>query len=227
MKNFITAIALGLTGTAAFAQMADTGWYIAPTVGVVLNDSDRAKNTGAAVGLAIGKVLNEKWNVEFGGQYLRLDGKNDEQGSIGVDGLYFFNRNPDFAPYAVAGLAYAREGYSDTNRNNNLLAKVGLGFTKRLTDSIDFRTDARYQVHGNRAGSGNLGDWVISAGLNIALGAKAQTPAPYVAAPAYVAPAYVAPATPVAATPPPVVMPAQPTPAPYVAPARATKQERY
>ena len=226
MKNFITAIALGLTGTAAFAQMADTGWYIAPTVGVVLNDSDRVKNTGAAVGLAIGKVLNEKWNVEFGGQYLRLDGKNDEQASIGVDGLYFFNRNPDFAPYAVAGLAYAREGYSDTNRNNNLLAKVGLGFTKRLTDTIDFRTDARYQTHTNRAGSGNLGDWVISAGLNIALGPKAQAPAPYVAAPAYVAPAYVAPA-PVAATPPPVVMPAPPAPAPYVAPARATKQERY
>lgn len=96
-----------------------------------------------------------------------------------MDGLYFFNRNPDFAPYAVAGLAYAREGYSDTNKNNNLLAKVGLGFTKRLTDSIDFRTDARYQVHGNRAGTGNLGDWVISAGLNIALCAKAQTPAPY------------------------------------------------
>ena len=227
MKNLIAAIALGLTGTAAFAQMADTGWYIAPTVGVVLNDSDRAKNTGAAVGLAIGKVLNEKWNVEFGGQYLRLDGKNDEQASIGVDGLYFFNRNPDFAPYAVAGLAYAREGYSASNRNNNLLPKVGLGFTKRLTDTVDFRTDARYQVHGNRAGSGNLGDWVISAGLNIALGPKAQAPAPYVAAPAYVAPAYVAPA-PVAATPPPpVVMPAPPAPAPYVAPARATKQERY
>ena len=66
-----------------------------------------------------------------------------------MDGLYLFNRNPDFAPYAVAGLAYAREGYSDTNKNNNLLAKVGLG------------------------------DWVISAGLNIALCAKAQTPAPY------------------------------------------------
>ena len=232
MKNLIIAIALGLAGTAVMAQTANTGWYIAPTVGVVLNDSDRAKNTGGAVGLAIGKVLNEKWNVEFGGQYLRLDGKNDEQGSIGVDGLYFFNRNPDFAPYAVAGLAYAREGYSDTNRNNNLLAKVGLGFTKRLTDTIDFRTDARYQVHGNRAGSGNLGDWVISAGLNIALGAKAQTPAAYAAAPAYVAPAYVAPAyvapvAPVVVTPPPVVMRAEPAPAPYVAPARLIKQDRY
>ena len=161
------------------------------------------------------------------GRYLRLDGRNDEQANVGVDGLYFFNRNPDFAPYAVAGLAYAREGYSDTNRNNNLLGKVGLGFTKRLTDTIDFRTDARYQVHGNRAGSGNLGDWVISAGLNIALGPKAQAPAAFIAAPAYVAPAYVAPApAPVAAMPPPpAAMPAAPAPAPYVAPVRATKQD--
>jgi len=227
MKKLITVLVLGLTGTTVFAQAANTGWYIAPTVGVVLNDSDRAKSTGGAVGLALGKVLNDKWNVEFVGQYLRLDGKNDEQGSIGVDGLYFFNRNPDFAPYAVAGLAYAREGYSDSNKNNNLLGKVGLGFTKRLTDTIDFRTDARYQVHGNRAGSGNLGDWVISAGLNIALGPKAQAPASYVAAPAYVAPtpvpAYVAPA-PVA--PPTAAMPVQTTPAPYVAPARTTKPDR-
>lgn len=227
MKKLITVLVLGLTGATVFAQAADTGWYIAPTVGVVVNDSDRAKNTGGAVGLALGKVLNDKWNVEFVGQYLRLDGKNDEQGSIGVDGLYFFNRNPDFAPYAVAGLAYAREGYSDSNKNNNLLAKVGLGFTKRLTDTIDFRTDARYQVHGNRAGSGNLGDWVISAGLNIALGAKAQAPATYVAAPAYVAPAYVAPApAPVAVTPAPAAMPIQAAPAPYVAPVRATKPDR-
>ena len=105
MKKLLAVLALGLTGTTVFAQATHTDWYIAPTVGVVLNDSDRAKNTGGAVGLAIGKVLNDKWNVEFGGQYLRLDGKNDEQGSIGVDGLYFFNRNPDFAPYAVAGLA--------------------------------------------------------------------------------------------------------------------------
>ena len=225
-----TALVLSLTGTAAFAQMDSTGWYLAPMVGVVLNDSDRAKNTGGAVGLAIGNVQNEKWNVEFGGQYLRLDGNRDEQGSIGVDGLYFFNRNPDFAPYAVAGLAYDREGYSDSNRNNKLLAKVGLGFAKRLSETIDFRTDARYLVHVNRAGSGNLGDWVISAGLNIALGPKAQAPAAYAPAPAYVAPAvYVAPApAPVAMTPPPpAAMPAAPAPAPYVAPVRATKQDGF
>ena len=226
ISSLVTAIALGLSGTAAFAQAANTGWYIAPTVGVTLNDSDRNKNTGGAVGLAIGKVLNEKWNVEFGGQYLRLDGKNDEQANIGVDGLYFFNRNPDFAPYAVAGLGYVREAraFGNTQANDNLLVKAGLGFTKKLSRNVDFRTDARYQWHTNKTGVNNLGDWVISAGLNIYFDDRAPAPAAYVA-PAYVAPAYVAP-EPVVVTPAPAAMPVQPAPAPYVAPTRVIKQDR-
>ena len=226
ISSLVTAIALGLSGTAAFAQAANTGWYIAPTVGVTLNDSDRNKNTGGAVGLAIGKVLNEKWNVEFGGQYLRLDGKNDEQANIGVDGLYFFNRNPDFAPYAVAGLGYVREAraFGNTQANDNLLVKAGLGFTKQLSRNVDFRTDARYQWHTNKTGVNNLGDWVISAGLNIYFDDRAPAPAAYVA-PAYVAPAYVEP-EPVAVTPAPAAMPVQPAPAPYVAPTRVIKQDR-
>lgn len=233
ISSLAATLVLGLTGTATFAQATHDGrWYIAPTAGVVINDSQRHGDTGGAVGLAIGKAVNEKWNVEFGSQYIKHSSSpRDRQASIGVDGLYFFNRNPDFAPYALVGLGYVREGGSNNGgRNDNALLKAGLGFTKRLTDNIDFRTDARYQVHGNKGnsgGSGNLGDWVISAGLNIALGPKAQTPAPYVAAPAYVAPAYAAPAPePVAVTPAPAMAPVEPAPAPYVAPIRATKPDR-
>ncbi len=225
-SSLAAALVLGLSATAAFAQTTpDPRWYIAPTASVVLNDSDRNKNTGGAVALAIGKALNDKWNVEMGAQYLRLDGKNDEQANIGVDALYFFNRNPDFAPYALAGLAYAREGYSDADKNNNLMARVGLGFTKKLSQNVDFRTDARYQWHTNKAGNGNLGDWLISAGLNIYFGGTKQTPAPYVAAPAYVAPAYVAPAPePVAVMPAPARVEPAPAPAPEVV--RPVKQDR-
>jgi OmpA-OmpF porin, OOP family len=205
ISSLAAAVVLGLTGTAALAQATSTDWYVAPTLGVTLNDRDRVKNTGGAAGLALGKVLNDKWNVEVGGQYLAFDGKKDRQGNIGVDGLYFFNRNPSFAPYAVMGLGWAREGYSDSNRNDNLLVKAGLGFTRQLTKNMDFRTDARYQWHTNRAGAlggGNLGDWVISAGLNIKFGGSSPAPAASVAAPAYVA-AAPAPAPVVAAPPPP------------------------
>lgn len=224
-SSFVAAVVLGLTGTAAFAQATHSGWYVAPTASVVINDNDRAKSTGAGLGLAVGKMLNEKWNVEVGGQYLQLDGKNAEQANIGVDGLYFFNRNPNFAPYALAGLAYAREKDSEFNNNDNLMARVGLGFTKQLTRNVDFRSDVRYQYHGDKARSGSLGDWIVSAGLNIAFGGTPQA-----AAPAYVAPAYVAPAPVYVAPPAPApayVAPAPaPEPAPYVAPKREPKQDR-
>lgn len=175
ISSLAVAVIFGLTGTAAFAQTFNTaGWYVSPTVGYVINDDSRVKDSGGAVGLAIGKVLNDQWNVEFSGQYLRMDGRDDEQGSIGVDGLYFFNRNPEFAPYATLGLAYAREGATDNSnsKNENLMAKAGIGFTKKLTNKMDFRTDVRYQWHGNKARhseTNSLGDWVISVGLNISL----------------------------------------------------------
>lgn len=168
IPSLLATIILGFTGTAAFAQTLDTGWYLAPTVGYVINDSNRPTSSGAAAGLIVGKVLNDKWNVEFAGQYLTMDGTKDEQGNIGLDGLYFFNRNPEFAPYATVGLAYAREN----SGNNNLMAKTGLGFTKKMTQSVDFRTDVRYQWHGNKEKqwrASSLGDWVISVGLNISL----------------------------------------------------------
>lgn len=168
--HFSVAIALGLSGATAFAQAANTGWYLAPTAGITLHDGARTKNTGGAVGLVIGRVLNEKWSVELGGHYLRLAGKDDDQGSIDVDGLYFFNRNPDFAPYAVVGLGYVREDGASGKMpaNDNLLVKAGLGFTKKLSPNIDFRTSARYRWHANKnREGGSLGDFVISAGLNI------------------------------------------------------------
>lgn len=170
ISTHISVVLLGLFGSVAYAQPVTTGWYMAPTAGVVINDSNRAKDTGGAVGLVVGKVWNNKWNVEFGGQYLLLDGKHDKQANIGADALYFFNRNVDFAPYAIVGLAYAREGYSDTDNNDNLLVKGGVGFTKQLTKTIDFRTDVRYQWHNNTASANSLGDWVITVGLNIPLG---------------------------------------------------------
>ena len=66
-NSLAAGLVLGLAGTAAFAQATHTDWYIAPTAGIVLNDSHRNKSTGGAAGLAIGKVLNDKWNVELGG----------------------------------------------------------------------------------------------------------------------------------------------------------------
>ena len=169
ISSLAVTVILSLTGTAALAQSVDTNWYIAPVVGPVINDSNRAQNVGVASGLILGKALNDKWNVEVSGQYLRLDGSHDEQGNIGVDALYFLNRNPDFAPYLSLGLGYAAEGNPTGGTGENAMVKVGFGFTKKLSNKVDFRTDARYQLHANRGQANNLGDLAIFFGFNFHL----------------------------------------------------------
>lgn len=169
MRNtaLTTLILLGLTVAAIPAQAADSRWYVAPTVSYVHADDDRREDNGAGVGLAFGKALNEQWNMELGGRYLRID-SHDKLASFGFDGLRFLNRNPSFAPYAVVGVGYARDTH-----DNNLMFNAGIGFLKQISENIDLRADARYHWHTNEkdAFDGSpLGDWLVSVGVNVPFG---------------------------------------------------------
>ncbi len=171
----------GVFGTAG-AETADERWYLAPTIGYVFADSDRKADDGWGLGLALGKSLNEKWNLELalrGNKLDRAAGGAYDQYGLGVDGLYFFKRDPAFAPFAVVGAGYLRSDVPSAS-DDSLMANAGLGFLKRLSDNMDLRADARYRWASNNLPgvSGNgLGDWLVSIGLNIALGAKAAAPA--------------------------------------------------
>lgn len=223
LKPLATLISLGLATSAFQAQAMDERWYVAPSASYVIPDN-RPADEGWGLGLAFGKALTEKWNAEFGVRYNTMDldgvGTGDiEQYSLGLDGLYFFNRNPGFAPYAVMGLGYLR---SETNadNDNSLMGNVGLGFMKQLSDDISLRADARYRLATNDlAGTtkSEFGDWLINVGLNIALGPKPQ-PAP---APAPVPAPEPAPVAAPAPAPAPVKA-AEPAPAPAPAPAAKT-----
>ncbi len=96
-------------------------------------------------------------------------GAHDNQADIGIDSLYFFQRNPLFSPFATLGLGYVYEGSLPTHRNGSyerLMLRGGLGFTTNITKNIDFRMDTRYQWHGAKSNASDLGDWFISAGVN-------------------------------------------------------------
>ncbi|MDD5388292.1 MAG: OmpA family protein [Gallionellaceae bacterium] len=173
-------LAIGLAGVfgSAWAETANERWYLAPTIGYVFADSDRKADDGWGLGLALGKPLNEKWNLELtlrGNKLDRAAGGAYDQYGLGVDGLYFFKRDPAFAPFALVGAGYLRSDVPSAS-DNSLMANAGLGFLKRLSDNMDLRADARYRwANNNLPGvSGNgLGDWLVSIGLNIALGEKA------------------------------------------------------
>jgi OOP family OmpA-OmpF porin len=219
VKTLSPLIALGLASAALQAHAMDDRLYLAPTLNYTFSDSDRQADDGWGGGLALGKPVSPNWNLELALSGSTLDrdaGGRYKLWGLGVDGLYFFNRNASFAPYGVVGLGALRTsipGQHDTG----VMANAGLGFMKQLSDNLALRADARYRWDDNSTDAFNksdFGDWLVNVGLNIALGQKPQ-PAPK---PAPEPVAQLQPA------PEPVVQPApapQPEPA---APALKTQQ---
>ena len=231
MRIKTLTVLIALAGTTLQAQAMDDRLYVAPSANYTFSDNDRRADDGWGAGVSLGKPITQNLNMELALTGSSLDYKTGggDYGltGLGVDAVYLLNRDADFTPYGVLGLGVLRTdipGGDDTG----LMANVGLGIMKRLTDNVSLRADARYRWDGNAANAfnaNNFGDVVVSVGLNIALGQKAQ-PAPKPAPVMDVAP------TPVVQLPEPAPVPTpapQPEPAPAaqpapVAPTLKTKQ---
>ena len=217
IKTLSALIALGLAGAALQAHAMDDRFYLAPSASYIFPDDDRNADDGWGGGLSLGKAVSPAWNLELalsGGTLDRDAGGDYNFWGVGVDGLYILNRNANFSPYGVIGLGALRTEIPG-ERDTGVMANAGLGFMKQLTDNLDLRADARYRWDDNSTDAFNksqFGDWLVSVGLNIALGKKAE-PAP----------------EPVAqAEPPPQPAPepmVQPEPAPPPAPEPAPEPE--
>jgi len=194
MKRTLLGLVLGVSALGVVhAADLDPRWYLAPTVNYTVADTKRNADDGWGLGLALGKQIAPNWNLEGVLHGSSLDRKGSS-GSYDVSGgaldlLYFYNRNPSFAPYAVAGLGALHTTASGGYKDNSMLANIGLGFLTQVSDNIDLRADARYRWSGNdgavfRHGP-NFSDWLFSVGVQIALGdlpkakaAPAPVPAP-------------------------------------------------
>lgn len=207
MRIKTLSVLIALAGAALQAQAADDRLYIAPSVNYTFSDNDRRADDGWGAGVALGKPITPHLNMELGLTGSSLDfktgsGKYDLWG-LGVDAIYLLNRDAGFTPYGVVGIGAL---YTDIpgRHDTGLMGNIGLGVMKRLTDNVSLRADARYRLDGNSTnefGANEFGDAIVSVGLNIALGQKAQAAAP---------------------KPEPV---AQPAPAPEPAPAPAPQPE--
>jgi OmpA-OmpF porin, OOP family len=217
-KTLPAVIALGLASAALPAHAQDDDrFYLAPTLSYTFADSDRQADDDWGGGLALGKPVSPNWNLELAlsGSTLDLDtGGRYKLWGLGVDGLYFFNRDPRFAPYGVIGLGGLRTEIPG-QRDTGFMANAGVGFLRQLSENVALRADVRYRWDDNSTDAFNkssFGDWLLNVGVNIALGRKAQ-PAPA----AQPAPQPVAQVAPEPAAPPP-------QPAPEPAPALRTPQ---
>jgi OOP family OmpA-OmpF porin len=210
LRNLVAVSCALMAGSAVAAEM-DTRAYIAPSINYTIADKAWGMDDTMGFGVAVGKPVSQSFNVELNANYASHSIKAPGSGSadnigLSVDALYFFSRNPDFAPYLVAGIGGLNTKATGFNETN-FAANAGIGFMKMFS-GVGVRSDIRYRYTdnvGTGATSINPGDWIVSAGLVIPLGAAPVAPAPYVA-PAPAPAPYVAPA---------------PAPAPVVAPAPA------
>jgi len=113
-----------------------------------------------------------------------------EVGDVAVDGLFFFNRG-GFQPFLLAGLGAIYDDFEcDRSRANarfgcssgsgwSVMAEAGAGFLIPVGDYTSIRVDGRYRYDNNNDGlrdNSHFGDWIVTAGVYIPLGARAAPP---------------------------------------------------
>lgn len=180
------AAALLCAGSSVFADDSEQivqRWYLAPTLGYVIADGDRAADDGFNLQFGVGRTINKHWNLELSALHTMLDrtsaGGEYDQGGIELDGLYFLSRERRWNPYGLVGIGAMRTeipGRSSTN----LLTSVGAGVMRTISaDGAALRADARYRYDADdssRAGADGFGDWVLNVGFIIPFG-SGKTPA--------------------------------------------------
>ena len=164
-KHFLAA---ALTGLAAFttAQAADEflddRFYVAPFGTYLHGGGDRNGFDGWGGGMAIGKIINEYFNVEVKGYWQEYKGRPvGKYGDFGrynadltggtVDLQYFFFRDT-FSPYWVVGLGGQNTSarWADPRIPNikgaSFVFETGLGATYEILDNFLLRADVRYRL---------------------------------------------------------------------------------
>lgn len=187
----------------------DTRWYIAP-YGTFLNTAGDRSNAdvGGGGGLAIGKMIDQHFNIEIKGFAETADGYDDwrnpvprpfgqKQGSWDFAGAtadvqYYPFRNK-FSPYGVIGIGGMNTSVPGRNVAG-FVGEIGAGFTYEVMDNLSLRSDIRYRYNQNfnaqltTGGTDQFNDMTANVGVVIPLGAKPQaevyTPPAPVPAPA-------------------------------------------
>jgi len=206
IKKMFSAAILATLVSPVLAQAnddADTRWYLAPYGSFVMTDDDRQTSDGWGGGLAVGKMLNEHFNVELKGFYNNFGGNNagllgnssDVDMAGGTLDLQYYLFRDTFSPYAVIGAGAANTSTGNGDRVG-FIGEAGLGFTYEICDHLLLRSDVRYRYNNNFGNDNNnfllannatnqddYHDMVVNVGFVIPLGDKAEKPAPRVEIP--------------------------------------------
>jgi OmpA-OmpF porin, OOP family len=200
-KTLSVLVALSLGAAASVqAQEYPTNWYVAPYLGVSLNDNERYVDDDETVlaGVGIGRLIAPNSSLEFAADYTERDfgsqfNYTGNSSSLAVTAnLRHFLTDNTWRPYVLAGL-----GMSYHRAENQLgpgtvsgwdpAAQIGLGVQRAISDDIAFRTELAYRAdYDNRTvpGESEFGDILLTAGLLFGVGSSSAPTEPTAVDPA-------------------------------------------
>lgn len=168
----------------------DSRWYIAPTLGGYYNDTDRNTNSRQLYyGLGIGRFVSPNASVDFFFDHTGRD--RDGAGrwnsnNYGAAARFYAGGWNAWRPYALVG-AMASLHTNGDDHGWAPGAEVGVGVSKTVTDSMDFRVEAGYRYDWDNnsqvTDDDGYGDWFLGLSLVFRLGPPPAPPAPPVAPP--------------------------------------------
>lgn len=192
-KNILVMALLAsatITVSAQAEEYLDKRWYAAPFGTYVHPAGDRGADDGWGVGLGVGKIIDEHFNVELKGFYQELKsntpaGEWELAGGL-ADVQYFLSRDT-FAPYTVVGLGGMNTKLGSTN-GATFIGEAGAGFTYEINDNFLLRSDVRYRYNnsfGPKFGRGTdeFHDMVVNVGFVVPFGPKPVAEVPFVPTP--------------------------------------------
>lgn len=109
-------------------------------------------------------------------------------GDIALDGLFFYRRQ-GIQPFLLAGLGAINDDFDcdrtalnaaggcESGSSWSFMAEAGAGVLVPITEDISFRVDGRYRYDANSGDlrdNGSFGDWMVTAGVYIPIGARAK-----------------------------------------------------
>jgi len=168
----------------------DGRWYIAPTVGGYYNDTDRNTNSRQVYyGLGVGRFFTPNLSVDlfFDRTSRDVDYSNGHwsNNTTGVAARFYMGEWTAWRPYAMVGVAGSlHHALGDSGWSP--AAQLGLGLSKTITDSSDFRVEGGYRYdwdNDTQPSEDGYGDWFLGLSLVSRFGEPAAPPAPVVAPP--------------------------------------------
>jgi OOP family OmpA-OmpF porin len=161
MNTLKPILALGLAGSIAATPaqgdgFSDDRWYVAPFGTYLHTGGDRAGKDGWGTGAALGKIINEHFNIELRGFWQDyghdngfVGGHTDLTGGT-IDVQYYFFRDA-LSPYLVAAIGGMNTssrfpGYGGGYSEPSFIFETGLGATYTLAGNFLLRADLRYRL---------------------------------------------------------------------------------